>query len=59
MLMAGYRSWLLDVCGAFLLGDFKPQHKMYIKIPKGFEKFYPKDTILLLNKTLYGTKQAA
>ena len=59
MLMTGYWAELIDICGAFLLGEFKPEHKMYIKIPKGFEKFYPKDTVLLLNKTLYGCKQGA
>ena len=59
MLMAGFWAEILDVCGAFLLGSFKPQHQMYIEIPKGFEKFYDKGMVLLLNKTLYGTKQAA
>ena len=50
MLMAGYWAEIIDVCGAFLLGNFKPEHKMYIEIPQGFEKFYPPGIVLLLNK---------
>ena len=30
-----------------------------MKIPQGFERFYPKNCVLLLKKTLYGTKPAA
>jgi hypothetical protein len=30
-----------------------------LSIPKGFENFYPSNYVLLLLKTLYGTKQAA
>jgi hypothetical protein len=32
---------------------------MYVDIPHGFEAYYPKDTVLFLLRTLYGTKQAA
>jgi Reverse transcriptase (RNA-dependent DNA polymerase) len=32
---------------------------MFMRVPKGFEKFYPPDVVLLLERTLYGTKQAA
>jgi len=49
----------LDVCGAFLPGKFDAQHKMYMRVPKGFEKFYANGVVLLLLRTLYGTKQAA
>ena len=59
MLMAGYYAEVIDVCGAFLLGTFDPQHKMWIEVPQGFEKFYPPGTVLLLLKTLYGVKQAS
>ena len=59
MLMAGYYAEVIDVCGAFLLGSFQPEHKMWIEVPQGFEKFYPPGTVLLLMKTLYGTRQAA
>jgi hypothetical protein len=30
-----------------------------MEIPQGFESFYPKNCVILLKKTLYGTKQAA
>ena len=30
-----------------------------MEIPQGFKKFYPSNCVLLLKKTLYGTKQAA
>ena len=29
-----------------------------MEIPKGFEKFYPMNVLLLLKKTLYGVKNA-
>ena len=35
------------------------KHKMYAGVPQGFERYYPPDVVLLLLKTLYGTKQAA
>lgn len=35
------------------------QQKIVMKIPQGFEKFYPKGWLLLLKKTIYGLKQAA
>jgi hypothetical protein len=42
-----------------LYGEFKDDKKIYIKIPLGFEKFYLREIVLLLKKTLYGLKQAA
>ena len=59
MLMASFHAEVVDVCGAFLLGNFEPGHKMYIEVPQGFEKFYPPGIVLLLNKTLYGLRQSA
>jgi hypothetical protein len=50
---------VVDVKGAFLHGEFKDKENIYIKIPLGFEGFYPSDTVLLLKKMLYGLKQAA
>ena len=57
--MAQLYAEVMDVCGAFLLGKFDPKHKMYMRVPKGFEKFYAANVVLLLLRTLYGTKQAA
>ena len=50
---------VVNVKGAFLYGEFEASEKVFVKVPRGFEEFYPKDTVLLLNKTLYGLKQAA
>jgi hypothetical protein len=50
---------IMDIKGAFLLGEFKDGHKMFLEVPQGFEEYYPKDCVLLLLKTLYGTIQAA
>jgi hypothetical protein len=59
MLMAGWIGMLLDVNGAFLNGRFEKNRKVYMGVPQGFEKYFPRNVVLLLLKTLYGTKQAA
>jgi Reverse transcriptase (RNA-dependent DNA polymerase) len=59
ILMAGWYAMVMDIIGAFLLGDFNPDHKVYMRVPKGFEKHYPEGAVLHLVKTLYGAKQAA
>jgi hypothetical protein len=59
IVMAGWWAELLDVKGAFLHGVFEKGRKVYMEVPQGFEKYYPKNCVLLLLKTLYGTKQAA
>jgi hypothetical protein len=38
---------------------FEKGRQVYMEVPQGFEKFYPNNCVLLLKKTLYGTKQAA
>ena len=50
---------LVDVNGTFLLGEFKPDENIYMKIPLGFEKFYPHGGLLFLKWMLYGLKNAA
>ena len=59
MIMALWHAEIIDVKGAFLKASFDPKHKVYMEIPKGFKKFYPKNMLLLLKKTLYGVKNAA
>jgi hypothetical protein len=59
IIMAAWCAELMDVRGAFLHGNFDPKHKMYMYVPQGFERFYPKDVVLLLLHTIYGTVQAA
>ena len=59
MMMGNLDACVVDVDGAFLHGEFEPGEKVHIQIPEGWEKFYEEDEVLLLGKTLYGTKQAA
>ena len=60
MLMSGWIGYLVDVKGAFLLGEFENNEQIYTKIPQGFEKYWdPKVWVWLLLRTVYGTKQAA
>ena len=40
MLMGNMEAHLVDVNGAFLLGEFKLDEKILMRIPHGFEKFY-------------------
>ena len=37
MLMGNMVAYLVGVNSAFLLGQFKPKEKIYMKIPHGFE----------------------
>jgi hypothetical protein len=57
MIMANWQGQIVDVKCAFLHGEFKDGEVIYIKVPHGFEKFYPDDVVLKLK--IYGLKQAA
>jgi hypothetical protein len=57
--MTSWAAHLMDVHGAFLKGKFRDGEIMYMKVPQGFEKFYPKNVALLLLRTIYGLVQAA
>ena len=59
LLMTGWAAHIVDVNGAFLLGEFRENEHIYMKVPKGFEGFYSSDVLLYLHKTLYGVKNAA
>ena len=59
MTMGGLYAHILDVNGAFLLGEFDRGEEIHLEVPQGFEKFYEPGTVLLLKKTLYGLIQAA
>ena len=59
LLMSGWAAHIVDVNGAFLLGEFRENEHIYMKVPKGFERFYSSDVLLYLRKTLYGVKNAA
>lgn len=55
----GLYASLVDVNGAFLLGDWEADREIYIDVPEGWEHHYPPDTVLKLLKTVYGGKQSA
>lgn len=48
MKMAHFCEELVDVRGAFLLGEFSEDEKLYMEIPEGFKEFYPTYVVLLL-----------
>jgi hypothetical protein len=41
-----------------LKGRSKNGEEMYLQIPQGFEIYYEKGTVLKLQRTIYGLKQA-
>ncbi len=49
----------MDVKGTFLHGEFEDSKVIYMKVPRGFENFYPDDVVLKLKKCIYRLKQAA
>ena len=46
LLMSGWAAHIVDVNGAFLLGEFRENEHIYMKVPKGFERFYSSDVLL-------------
>lgn len=58
-IMAKMYMEVLDVKGAFLHGEFEDGERIYMEIPQGFEKHFPRNYVWLLLMTLYGLKQAA
>ena len=59
MLLAFCHGQIVDIKGAFLHGHFENGEIIHMSVPKGFKRYYPRDVVLLLLKTLYGLKQAA
>ena len=57
--MSSWYSHILDVNGAFLLGNYEHGEKIYMEVPQGFEPYYGQNVVLFLLHTLYGTIQAA
>jgi hypothetical protein len=57
MIMVDWQGQIVDIKGAFLHGKFKDSKVIYMKVPRGFEKFY--HVVLKLKKCSYGLKQAA
>jgi hypothetical protein len=59
MVMANMIAHVVDVKGAFLHREFEDGEKIHMKFPRGFEKHFPVESVILLLKCLYGLKQAA
>ena len=59
IVMLDWTAVLCDVNGAFLLGDFERELNMFMYIPQGFEKYYPRNFVLKLLRPIYGCKQSA
>jgi hypothetical protein len=59
IVMMSWAAHLMDVHGSFLKGKFRDGEIIYMKVPQGFEKLYPKNVALLLLRTIYGLVQAA
>ena len=57
--MALWYLYLLDVQGAFLLGQFTNGEELHMEVPEGMKQFYPSDVVLWLLKTIYGLWQAS
>jgi uncharacterized membrane protein YadS len=58
-IMANWLAWIVDVEGAFLQGRFQNGEQIFMKIPDGFQKFFPLYVMLKLLRTLYGLAQSA
>ncbi len=57
--MADMLAHVVDVKGVFLHGKFEDGKVINMKVLQGFEKHFPKGSVLLLKKCLYGLEQAA
>jgi hypothetical protein len=57
--LAEWEGHVLDIKGAFLKGGFNCGEEMYLQLSQGFEIYYEKGTVIMLQRTIYGLKQAA
>ena len=57
--MAEIWTEVLDIQGDFLNERFQNGDKVYMKVPVGFNKYFPNAMLLLLLKTKYRTVQTA
>jgi hypothetical protein len=47
MIMASMLAHVVDVKGAFLHGEFEDGDIIHMKVPQGFEKLFPEESVLL------------
>jgi hypothetical protein len=59
MVMVNMIAHVVDVKGAFLHREFKDGERIHMRIPQGYEKHFPTESVILLLKCLYGLKQDA
>ena len=59
MLLARWIAQVIDVKGESLHGEFNKGEEIYMKVPEGWESYYPETAVLKLLKCIYGLKQAA
>ena len=57
--LAKWKTYVIDVQGAFLNGRFEAGERLFLKIPEGLEHKYNSNQVLRLNCTIYGLKQSA
>jgi hypothetical protein len=57
-IMTDWQGQIVDVKGTFLHGELKDGEVIYMKVPCGFEKFYPDDVVLKLKKCICRIQQA-
>lgn len=61
ILLCRYPIWvveLIDIERQFLQRMFESGEELYIKLPDGYENWYPWDVVLWLDVLIYSTKQA-
>jgi hypothetical protein len=58
MIIANWQGQIVDMKGAFLHGEFEDGEVIYMKVSRGFERFYQDDVVLKLKKCIYRLKQA-
>jgi hypothetical protein len=53
MLLTGWVGYIVDINGAFFHSQFEEKHKMYLSVPKGFEKYYGSDIFTAATNSLW------
>jgi len=60
IIIMGWYACIVDVKGAFLIPSIPAAiGRIFLKMPEGFEKFYPPHTVMEMKKSCYGMKQAS
>ena len=57
LLMSGWAAHIVDVNGALLLGEFRENEHIYMKVPKGFKRFLMSRCIVVLAQNTVWCKE--